>query len=781
MSIVVPLFNDEDHVAAALDSCLRQSLRDIEIICVDDASTDETASIVSEYASRDARVRLIRQPLNMSAFQARRAGVDAATAPYVMFLDGDDELAEGAARTALGCAKRADADVVGFGVEIVTRDGDAHPRRFEAALQPQFDTLLGPQIIPGLFPVGQVANGHLWRYLFSTHLLRRAYSRMPADATFYRANDLPITFLALSYAKKYVSTAERLYRYFFRRGTSGHAIDALEHFHFLMSGIDPISHIRDIVFHETSSGATPQPTLNSYESARLHIIASVLRSCLNETSGELQRECIDLLADKVGDFDLIKAAATFVPESLSAVSARFPRPSQPESAIRNVLLTTAHLDRGGLQSVLLRQAADLTRAGYGVTVAVFRESDHAVVLPDGVALVVIGEGMADRLAQWVDVCRTHEIDLIIDHHILYNNRWPWFAIAAQIAGIPTIGWVHNFALRPIFDHRRHLTFMAANMRNLLRVVTLSPTDVAFWKLQGVPNVVYLPNPPSPLTVYALEREGSHREITAPLKLAWWGRLDRPTKQVDHLIAVAAELTRRQVDYELTIIGPDSPELTGADVRDMAADRGVGRTVKVVGDLTPEELLTTLEEAHLLVSTSAIEGYQLTIVEAQAMGMPVAMYELPWLETIRGNDGVLTTTSEPASLADAIVALASDPTRYRQMSEASAAFARASTSLDVGELTDRLISGTLPEKFSPDPTLHDAEILIDWLVRYAERGIRVINRGSKNGGDARALRRKVRRAEAEVHHITSGPSYRIGRLVTYIPRKLRGMLRRRDPR
>ncbi|WP_022872426.1 glycosyltransferase family 2 protein [Nesterenkonia alba] len=97
VSIVIPVFNDEEFVGRALDSCINQTLEDIEIICVDDASTDSTVSVIESYQRHDSRIHLIRQQTNLSAFQARRAGIMAAQSPYVLFLDGDDELATTAA------------------------------------------------------------------------------------------------------------------------------------------------------------------------------------------------------------------------------------------------------------------------------------------------------------------------------------------------------------------------------------------------------------------------------------------------------------------------------------------------------------------------------------------------------------------------------------------------------------------------------------------------------------------------------------------------------------
>ena len=778
VSIVMPLFDDEEYVAAALDSCLAQSLHEIEVLCVDDASADGTVSIVEQYRGHDPRIRLIRLPQNKSAFQARRAGIEAAAAPYVLFLDGDDELAPDAAKHALTKAESARADVVGFGVEIVAPEA-GFPARFERALQPQHRELHAPEIIQTLFPVGEVANGHLWRYLFATNVLRAAYTGMPNDATYYRANDLPITFLALAHAAKYVSISERLYRYHFRRGTSGHAIDGLDHFRFLLSGVDPITGIASQVQAIASHLPEPEAVTKPYESARLHIIGNVLRYCMRDTSGSLQRECLSLLMAKVGELDAAHAAAGFCGEALTPLSLLTHEPSQPEKPVHSVMLVTMHLETGGLQSVLLEHATHLIEEGYRVTVAVLRNAGRDVELPAGVEFAQVGgANKVARLDDWLAVLRDHAVDMVIDHHILYNDNWPWFALTALAAGVPTIGWIHNFALRPLFDGNRRVSFLATHMRILLRTVTLSPTDVTFWKLQGVERVAYLPNPVSPLALAALEA-GSPRELPkGRIELAWWGRLDRSTKQVQDLIATAAELRGRGIDFRLTIIGPDSKSLTGTELRRDAAVRGVGDVVEFLGEQSAPELVHTLSRTHLMVSTSAIEGYQLTIIEAQAMGLPVVMYDLPWLTTVRGNAGVVTTLPDnPGELADAIAFVAHDPERYAQLSRSACAFAREAATVDIGTLLRGLIEGTLPAEYSPAPSIEDAQLLAVWLVRIAERSIH----GGRDGettasGEAAALRRERDRAQRELKRVMDGPSFRVGRALTYLPRRLRDLLR-----
>ena len=93
LSIIIPVYNASSYLRPCLDSVLGQSLREIEVICVDDGSTDEGPAVLGEYAARDSRVRVIRQR-NAGAGASRNAGLERANGEYVLFLDADDMLLE---------------------------------------------------------------------------------------------------------------------------------------------------------------------------------------------------------------------------------------------------------------------------------------------------------------------------------------------------------------------------------------------------------------------------------------------------------------------------------------------------------------------------------------------------------------------------------------------------------------------------------------------------------------------------------------------------------------
>lgn len=89
VSVIVPIYNLETSISACLDSLLSQTWPSLEIILVNDGSTDHTPDILNKYAARHSCMTAIHQN-NAGVDAARYAGMDRATGQYVMFLDGDD-------------------------------------------------------------------------------------------------------------------------------------------------------------------------------------------------------------------------------------------------------------------------------------------------------------------------------------------------------------------------------------------------------------------------------------------------------------------------------------------------------------------------------------------------------------------------------------------------------------------------------------------------------------------------------------------------------------------
>ncbi|MBQ7251389.1 MAG: glycosyltransferase family 2 protein [Kiritimatiellae bacterium] len=122
VSILLAVFNAETTLRQCLDSALAQTVRDIEIVCVDDGSADGSPAILAEYAARDPRVKVVRQA-NAGTMGARKTGIERARGDWCAFLDPDDWLEPDACELLLARAGAAGADVAGCGC-ILHPDAD---------------------------------------------------------------------------------------------------------------------------------------------------------------------------------------------------------------------------------------------------------------------------------------------------------------------------------------------------------------------------------------------------------------------------------------------------------------------------------------------------------------------------------------------------------------------------------------------------------------------------------------------------------------------------------
>ena len=129
ISIIIPIFNGGKYLKECIDGVLAQDHSNIEVILVDDGSTDSTSDICRAYALQDARVRFIQQE-NGGVSKARNTGLDAANGDWIMFVDADDIVSEEICSTLLSLAKSEDADI-SIGDVIKFRGAEPKPQNRE--------------------------------------------------------------------------------------------------------------------------------------------------------------------------------------------------------------------------------------------------------------------------------------------------------------------------------------------------------------------------------------------------------------------------------------------------------------------------------------------------------------------------------------------------------------------------------------------------------------------------------------------------------------------------
>jgi glycosyltransferase involved in cell wall biosynthesis len=221
VSVIIPVCNAGKYLRPCLLSVAEQSLRDIEIICVDDGSTDGSLDVLQRFAARDARFRIVQQA-NAGAGAARNRGLGFASGTYLSFLDADDTFEPSMLKDACDCAEANHADIVVFRMQKVDeRTGAVSPGDFAFGAS---------RFPPGVF------NGHdapdyiflsfqgwAWNKLFARAFVT---ANNLCFQEIQRTNDLYFTYTALLAADRIAPLDKVLVHY--RVGT-GNSLQATNH------------------------------------------------------------------------------------------------------------------------------------------------------------------------------------------------------------------------------------------------------------------------------------------------------------------------------------------------------------------------------------------------------------------------------------------------------------------------------------------------------------------------------------------------------------------------
>ena len=221
ITIVVPVYNDEAYVGECLDSLTGQTLTDVEILCIDDASSDGSLRILEEYAARDGRISVIRQESNQGQLCARKRGVEQASGDFITFVDSDDTLTANACEVMLEVAKDKDADILHFDLNVISDRAWLVQAMLEA-IGPTEGWLHGLEILDNHFNV-RSGGTNVVAKLYKAGFLKNVFCEVPIIPQMLMG-DIYTTFFIDNCAENcYGLTGDnyRLYNYFIDRGTSG--------------------------------------------------------------------------------------------------------------------------------------------------------------------------------------------------------------------------------------------------------------------------------------------------------------------------------------------------------------------------------------------------------------------------------------------------------------------------------------------------------------------------------------------------------------------------------
>jgi len=208
ISVIVPVYNVEKYLARCLDSILEQQFNDIEIICVDNNSTDSSLDILHSYAEKDRRIKVITQE-NRGTSGSRNTGLEHASGEWVAFIDSDDAFLPGIFETLLPSAQ--DEDAIWFGVEEVA-ESQHGIRKIESGyldVPREGESLLSDEELVNM-------SMTIWNKFYRREKIEAYAIRFPEGIGF-EDNVFTLNFFAVN--RKVRFCRERFYRYYRREGS----------------------------------------------------------------------------------------------------------------------------------------------------------------------------------------------------------------------------------------------------------------------------------------------------------------------------------------------------------------------------------------------------------------------------------------------------------------------------------------------------------------------------------------------------------------------------------
>lgn len=210
ISVIVPIYNVEAYIEECIESIIRQTYRNLQIILVNDGSEDQSGTICNQYADSDQRVEVIHQP-NKGLVIARKSGLKRAKGDYIGFVDGDDYIEEEMYERLLEEMQKSDADFIHSGL---IKNGEAWIPYKKKILHLSEAEEKERIILTAVFGHDNYFVPSIWSKLFKAQVIKECYSQVPDSAQY--GEDLINLCICIDKCDKVVLLNEAYYHYRYR-------------------------------------------------------------------------------------------------------------------------------------------------------------------------------------------------------------------------------------------------------------------------------------------------------------------------------------------------------------------------------------------------------------------------------------------------------------------------------------------------------------------------------------------------------------------------------------
>lgn len=787
VSILIAAYNVSEYISAAIESCLAQTLSDIEVVCVDDCSTDDTIAVLNRYAQADPRIKVIRHETNSGTHRTRYDALCAATGEYIIFLDGDDYLDPHTCEEAYAAAQRTGADIVQF--NFAFHEESPVPQYtldfLTGFCRPCMDSLSG---VRGAL-VDECFVNRRFSWNMCGKLLRRSVSQFAyqyySGERISMAEDMLFTFMALVSAAGYTAVDKPFYHYRLGIGASTNLSMPLKKLSLYAEEYQ--------VYALLKNWLERLDAIDRYKEAFSfvkHIVYNdVALSFLQKLDASDCDAGLAILQQYWPAEELAVAFAQGVycaylaTPAQAAVRCRGLKADKRVKQIKTVGTFYYRLYNGGIERVISLLSPIWQQQGYRVVVLTEETNPEDYPLPENVTRVQLPPlelygklepaDVEAHIRALSDAIRTYGLDVIVSHAWVSRNQFLDQLIAA-CAGIPYILHTHGPApleLSATLDEYFMQTATHSATHCLCDVViALSEVDKAWWQAMGLRSVAVM-NPPTfhveDITPSALD---GHDVLLI-------GRLE-PQKEIYEAFKIAELVHEAVPDMRLRVVGSAPSQEEEEKIRSFLQKNGLSEYVILEG--FQSNVAPFFQSASVLLWTASFEGAPMAMAEGKAFGLPLVAYDLTNVDMVRQRKGMVVVPQKAArEAASHVIDLLLNDEKRRELGRQARESAEEMDAVDLGKVWDDIFTLALAPYQPASPTevkppLEAAlEIALNRIVVGHNRRAQLYEKETLR--QIEQLQQQNAQYAVMVNQLTHSHLFMAGRVITWPFRKIKKLL------
>lgn len=724
ISVIMPIKNGEYCIRKSIESVLRQSMEQIELICVDDGSTDDTSAIIHGFAKRDQRVRMITLPFSCGAAKARKEGILQACGKYMMFLDADDYLEENACEYLYQLMERENTDILHFSSVVENCGaGVARTERMQRFTEPYIGELKEENVFFACFSEKKY-RFNLWNKIFRSSLCKTAMSWLDDDYL-PKANDLYAYFLIAYFARSYKGLeTPAFYHYCFGKGSTGNNRLSLEQFRIYCREKDVADKLTEFVLKQNCD--------ERYAECVKEIEIHFLNECLNNWNEYLAPEesavGFDMLTEKWSPSELASALALKYHKDRASISKKILGAAclqKKVSSIKTIGIFYFRMAFGGVQRVISLQIPVFLKLGYRVVLFTEEQKgEYEFEVPEETERVILPSSFDIEMDEYFPHGRVLEeklkekkVDFLL-YHAGSSDVLFYDLLITKMLGISFGIMLHEMFSQRIVSLDPSVAQKPDMFRLADKVLVLSSVEKRYWNTLGV-EVEYIPNPIQPVQMARKERS----------YILWIGRFAAQQKRFEDAVHIMREVVEQLPEARMKMVGSEYTPNARTKLDRLIRKYHLEKNIEVLDYQKDVADLYAHAQVHLM--TSAYETFPMTIIESKSYGVPLVTYEMPYVEMLKDGKGYVSVPQEDKkAAANAIILLLNDRERLEQLSKEAEESIKPWVEIDYGSILKKILDkldtdlnvGCMWEETNRSEEEKDYEIILRTLLFHYTKAV-----------------------------------------------------------